>query len=116
MRLQYFNTILIVVYVFFALPVSYGQTHIIPQVADGSGWTTTIVLTNRTTSTLSASLNFYRETVGGATESWSLPFLERSSTQNLQLTGGGSLFLHTLGASSLTSVGWAELQAPDGIS
>ncbi len=116
MRLENLSRLQICVCVLFALPVSYGQTSIIPQVADGNGWVTTIVLTNRTTSTLSASLNFYREATGGATENWSLPFVERSSTQNLQLTGGGTLFLHTLGASSLTSVGWAELQASDGIS
>ncbi|MBV9505227.1 MAG: hypothetical protein JO323_09520 [Acidobacteriia bacterium] len=51
------------------LPVCSAQTLIIPQIADGGGWQTTLVLTNTSAVTVSASLNFYQETNGGATQS-----------------------------------------------
>ncbi|MBV9505226.1 MAG: hypothetical protein JO323_09515 [Acidobacteriia bacterium] len=39
-----------------------------------------------------------------------MAFLE-SRPQNLPLPGGGTLFLHTLGTNSATSVGWVQIQA-----
>lgn len=95
---------------FCALSFGKAQALIIPQIADGGGWQTTIVLTNTSAIAASASLSFFEETGGGATQSWSPAFLEVSSTQNLSLAGGGSLFLHTAGAASATTVGWAQLE------
>jgi len=91
------------------------QTLIIPQIADGGAWQTTLVLANTTTTSALVSLNFYEETTGGATESWSLSFLEAVSLQNLPLAPGATMFLHTPGTASTTAVGWGQLQAPAGV-
>ena len=94
-----------------AVPLAHGQTLVIPQIADGGGWQTTLVLTNTTAAATTASLSFFQEVSGGngATASWPLPFLEVGSTQNLALPAGSTLFLHTPGTASTTSVGWAQL-------
>src|SRR5690348_16775945 len=97
------------------LSVAHAQTVVMPQIADGGGWQTTIVLTNTTSSTVSAGLSFYQETTGGATQSWILPLIEGISTQNLSLAGGGSMFLHTPGTAATTSQGWGSLQASSGV-
>lgn len=98
-----------------AFSLGHAQTLIVPQIADGGGWQTTLVLTNTTTLATTASLNFFRESGGVSTQSWDLTFLEVSSTQNLPLPGGGTLFLHTPGAASATTVGWAQLQASSAV-
>jgi len=87
------------------------QTLIVPQVADGGGWRTAIVLTNTAATTASASLSFYMETTGGATQTWNPPFQGGASAQNLTLPGGGTLFLRTAGTNATTSTGWAQIQA-----
>lgn len=46
------------------------DTQIIPQVADGAGWSTTIVLTNKTSSPQSVSLSFNMDTSNSATTPW----------------------------------------------
>jgi len=99
----------------FAMAVGHAQTSVIPQVADGGAWQTTLVLTNTTASATLASLSFFQETSGGATESWDLPLLEVESTQNLPLPAAGTLFLHTPGTAGVTSVGWAQVQASVGV-
>ena len=99
----------------FALSPGQAQTSIIPQIADGGDWQTTLVLANTGASPASASLSFFQETSGGATESWNLSFLEAGSTQNLTLPAAGTLFLHTLGTASTTNVGWAQLQASSAV-
>ena len=91
------------------------QTQVISQIADGGGWQTTLVLANTTTSTIQASLSFYEDTSGGATENWTPPFLEAVSLQDLSLPGGGTLFLHTKGTAATTSQGWGQLQAAAGL-
>jgi hypothetical protein len=102
---------------YFFLPslliaVSFAQTQtlIIPQIADGASWQTTLVLTNTTASATSASVSFFQDIGGGATQSWNPPFMEVNSTQNLALPAGGTLFLHTLGAAAALTVGWGQLQ------
>jgi len=90
------------------------QALIIPQIADGGAWQTTLVLTNTSASPASVTLSFFQETTGGATQRWNPPFLEVSSTQNLSLPGAGTLFLHTAGTASATSVGWGQVQAAAG--
>lgn len=84
---------------------------IIPQIADGGGWKTTFVLTNTSASATTVTLVFHLANSDGSTQIWNLPLQEGSSTQNLALAGGGTLFLHTFGTSSTTSVGWGEVQA-----
>lgn len=83
---------------------------IIPHLADDSGWRTTLVLTNTSSSPAAVTLLFHRETANGATEPWSPAFVEVSGTSNLTVPGGGSLFLHTTGTSPSGSVGWGEVQ------
>jgi hypothetical protein len=90
------------------------QSVIIPQVADGGGWQTTLVLTSTTTGGGSATLSFYQETSGGATQSWNLSFLE-STSQNVQVAGGDTVFLHTPGTGATTSVGWGQMIVSPGI-
>jgi hypothetical protein len=97
------------------MAVGHAQTSVIPQIADGGAWQTTLVLTNTTASATSVSLSFFQETGGGATESWDLPLLEVESTQNLPLPAAGTLFLHTPGTAGVTSVGWAQVQASAGV-
>lgn len=91
------------------------QTLILPQVVDGGGWQSVIVLTNTTANPASATLSFNMDTKGGATQPWTPPFLEASSTAGLVLAGGSSMFLHTPGTSALLSQGWAQLDADAGI-
>lgn len=92
-----------------------GQSVIIPQVADGGGWHTTIVLTNATANAATANLSFHEETSAGATQPWVLPLVETTPTTNIALAGGASLFLHTPGTATNSSVGWAQLDAPAGV-
>ena len=68
------------------------------------------MLTNISTSTTSASLSFFQDIGGGATQSWTPVFLEVNSTQNLSLAAGGTLFLHTPAVAAATTVGWAQMQ------
>jgi hypothetical protein len=98
-----------------ALSLAQAQTYTIPQVADGGGWQTTLVISNSTTGTATAALTCYKETTSGATTTWSAPFQESTSTSNLSLAAAGTLFLHTAGTAATTSVGWCALDADSGI-
>lgn len=93
------------------------EVQIIPQVADGGGWSTTIVLSNKTTTSQNVTLNFHRALpeANGTTEPWTPPFLENVSLPTLTLAAGSSLFLHTPGTSGTLSQGWAELNAAAGV-
>lgn len=99
------------------LPVSgqSSQTLLIPQVVDGGGWQTTFVLTNRTANPASVSLSFRIDTTAGATQVWTPPFLEVSSTTGLSLSGGSTMYLHTPGTAAVLSQGWAVVNADAGI-
>jgi len=99
------------------LPVSgqSAQTLLIPQVVDGGGWQTTLVLTNRTANSALASLSFRVDTTAGATQAWTPPFLEVSSTTSLTLSGGSTMYLHTPGTAAILSQGWAVVNADAGI-
>jgi hypothetical protein len=90
------------------------QSLIIPHIADGGGWQTTLVLTNTSVSAGSASFTFYQETTGGATQRWNLPLVE-AATQSVQVAGGATVFLHTPGTGVDTSVGWAQITIPASI-
>jgi hypothetical protein len=91
------------------------QTLAIPQVVDGGGWQSTIVLTNSGAAAASATLIFHSETSGGATQPWSPPLQEVSSTTGLVLPASSSLYLHTNGTAAALTTGWAELNADAGV-
>lgn len=95
----------------FTLSFGEAQNLIIPQIADGGGWQTTLVLTNTSPSPATANLTFFQETGGSNTQPWSLTFLESSSPQSVALPAAGTLFLHSPGTAGTTSVGWAQLAA-----
>ena len=90
------------------------QTVLIPQIADGGGWQTTLVLTNTTINAGSATLTFHQETSGGATQNWNLPFVEAIG-QSVSVPAATTLFFHTQGTSLTTSTGWAQLIVSPGI-
>jgi hypothetical protein len=98
-----------------ALALGQPQSLFIPQVADGGNWQTTIVLTNTTTSPIGASLAFFQDTTGGATQSWNLSLIE-AVAQSVQVPGGATVFLHTPGTGAVTSVGWGQVTAAVGVS
>lgn len=93
------------------------QVQVIPQVADGAGWSTTIVLSNKTTTDQNLTLNFHQAipNTNGTTTAWTPPFLEGVSLPNITLAAGSSLFLHTPGTSGTLTQGWGELNAPAGV-
>jgi hypothetical protein len=91
------------------------QTLILPDVVDGGGWQSTIVLTNMSASPASATLSFNSDTTGGGTQTWTPAFLEVGSTQGLVLNGGSSMFLHTPGTDASLTQGWGLLNADAGI-
>jgi len=91
------------------------QSLILPDVVDGAGWRSTIVLTNTSAVLASASLIFHIDSANGGTQPWTPPFLETSSLTGIALAGGSSLFLHTPGTAAALAQGWAELHADDGI-
>lgn len=94
---------------------AFAEVQIIPQVADGGGWSTTIVLSNKTTASQSVNLRFNRETSNGATEAWTPTFLESVSLPTFNLAAGSTLFLHTPGTAAAVAQGWGELDAGPGV-
>lgn len=94
---------------------AWPQALIISQIVDGEVWQTTIVLTNTSSSPANASLSFFQETTGNATQPWNLPFLEVASTQSIVLAGGQTLLLHTPGTAANLSVGWGQLTGSPGV-
>jgi len=96
---------------FLAASLAQAQNLIMPQIADGGGWQTTLVLTNTTAAATTANLTFFEETTAGATTSWNLTFLENVNAQSLSLPAASTLFLHTPATAMSTTVGWAQLQA-----
>src|SRR5215471_17916382 len=98
----------------FAAGAAHAQV-VIPQVVDGGGWQTTIVITNTTAGTAAATLAFFQDAGSGTTQSWTIPLLENKSTQNMPLTGGATIFLHTAGTASATTQGFALVTATAGV-
>jgi hypothetical protein len=98
-----------------ALSVAHAQIQIIPQIADGGAWQTTLVLTNTGTTSATASLTFFQSNGDGTTKSWTPPFQETSSTQSLTLAAASTTFLHTLGTAANLTEGWAQLQASSSV-
>jgi hypothetical protein len=94
---------------------AFADTQIIPQVADGAGWSTTIVLANKTSSTQSVALSFNMDTVNSATTPWTPPFVESVSLSSISLPAGSTLFLHTPGTAATLTQGWGQLDAAAGV-
>ena len=94
---------------------AFADSQIIPQVADGAGWATTIVLVNKTSSTQSAALSFNMDTVDSATTPWTPPFNESVSLSSISLPAGSALFLHTPGTAATLTQGWGQLDAATGV-
>lgn len=103
------------VLVLSSLPLLGQSPLIIPQVADGGGWQTTLVISNTTTNAANVALTFQAEVGGGATAPTSLPLLESVNTSAITIAGGSSMFLHTPGTAQAVMQGWAQLTAPAGI-
>jgi hypothetical protein len=91
------------------------QEEVIPQVADGGGWRSTVVLTNTTAAALNGvTLTFLKDVSGppGQTAPWSPTFLEGNLPSSI--AAGSSVFLHTPGTGTLTQ-GWAQVLATAGL-
>jgi hypothetical protein len=91
------------------------QATILPQIADGGNWYTTIVVENATANASLATLNFLQNTGGGGVTAWSPPIVEGISTQNIQVPAGGTVSLHTPGTAANLTQGWCQLVAPTGV-
>jgi hypothetical protein len=94
--------------------VSIGEAQsIIPQITDGGGWKTELVLTNTSSSVASVSLTFFQESpqgnAAGNTTSWNPPFIETVPTS---IAAGATVLLHTTGTAANLSQGWAQVQGP----
>lgn len=87
------------------------QTTIIPQIADGDGWQTTLVLTNTGTSPAALSMSFFQNAGNSLTTAWTPVFLETATPQSVTLAAASTTFLHTPGTAAALAEGWAELQA-----
>jgi len=106
---------LTVSFLILGLLPAFADTQIIPQVADGAGWSTTIVLANKTSSTQSVALSFNMDTVNSATTPWTPPFVESVSLSSISLPAGSTLFLHTPGTAATLTQGWGQLDAAAGV-
>jgi hypothetical protein len=81
------------------------QGLVIPQVADGDGWASTIVLTNTTADASQVSLVFYS---GG--QAWTPSFVGQGvNPASLSLPAASTLFISTTGTAKALTQGWAEL-------
>ncbi len=99
----------------FAVNFLSAQELVIPQVVDGGGYKSTLVLTNTTANAATASLLFYKDTIGGATEPWTPTFLEGGSTTDMALPAGSTTYLHTPGTAGTATQGWAQVAATTGV-
>ena len=99
-----------------SLTTAEAQNLVVPQIADGGGWQTTLVLTNTASSPASVSIAFFQDTVSGNTQNWNLPLLESVSLGNLFLPAAGTVFLHSAASASATTSGWAQIQTNSAVS
>jgi len=102
-------------FLFLFSGAAWGQAQIIAQIVDGEVWQTTIVLTNTTAAPANASLSFFQEMAGYATQPWDLTFAEVASTASIPIPAGASLFLHTPGIAPTLTVGWGMVTAGPGV-
>ncbi len=103
---------------FLGMLPAFADTQIIPQVADGAGWSTTIVLSNKTATAQTVALSFNRQSPTGSsnTSLWTPPFVEGVNQSSVSLPAGSTLFLHTPGTSPDLTQGWGQIDAAAGVS
>jgi hypothetical protein len=88
----------------------YAQTNIyIPQIADGGGWQTTIVVTTMTPAGAVVTSNCFQDGSGGSTAPW-VP-VQRVANLNAAV---GTLYLKSPGTADLVTTGWCQLSSPSG--
>ena len=80
---------------------------VIPQIADGGAWQTTMVLTNTSGSATTAGITFFQETTAGATAPWSPPFIDTNNPSSIAIPAGGTVLIHSAGTAATTTTGWA---------
>lgn len=73
------------------IAIAQQSTLYVPQVADGGGWQTTFVLTNRTANPAAASLSFRSDFTAGSTSTWTPSFVEVSSTSNIVVSAASTI-------------------------
>jgi hypothetical protein len=91
---------------------STAYDNVLPQVADGGGWTTKITLVNMDVVPATFNLWFYADPDGAP---WNVGFKGQTGTQSMwtfTIPVGGALFLETPGTADQTSQGWAYLDSP----
>ena len=77
----------------------------VPQIADGAGWQTEVVIASVTTNPVTVLLSCNQDTTQGATQNWN-PFPGINSNQTFTVSPGSTVFLHTQGtAPTLPKVG-----------
>lgn len=84
--------------------------NVLPQVADGGGWTTRITLVNMGSSAATLNLWFYADPDGSP---WNVGLKDQTGAQSMwtfTIPVGGALFLETLGTATQTSQGWVYLE------
>ncbi len=81
---------------------------VIPQIADGGGWQTTIVVINRGATTANASLSFFMDTSAGSTAPWAPQIADNVNYGQIQLAPHSALWMHTLGTAPFAQ-GYAVL-------
>jgi len=96
------------VFLLFSIP-AYANTLYFPQVVNGSGYQTTITISNPGQNTITGTLKFYTPQ-GGA---WSLSINSVTNSQfSFTLSGTGSKRFVTSGTGSI-AVGWASVESDD---
>jgi len=99
----------------FVSTVVRGQT-VIPQIADGGAFQTTLVLTNTSGSAATVGITFFQETTASATIPWSPPFTDINSTSSISIPAGGTVLIHSAGTAATTTVGWALVSGSSSVS
>ena len=85
----------------------------IPQIVDGTGFTTEITLVNKGTRPANVNLTFYRNSGGGATVPWPLELEGRIPGEVVLIPAAATVTLKTAGLSAGTQIGWAEMTTTD---
>ncbi|MEB2361242.1 MAG: BACON domain-containing protein [Bryobacteraceae bacterium] len=101
----------------FASPVG-AVRRVIPQIAEGGAYTTTITLVNTDTVPATVSLRFYRSDGPDVrtTQPWNPPIVGNRPTGNVILQPGNVYTVQTAGQGNLTFIGWAELVTNQAVS
>ena len=89
---------------------------VIPQVVDGGGWQSTLVVTNTSKIAAKAALQFFQTTdAAGDTAPWTLPTVENVNLADIALAPGATVLVHTPNTSTTLSQGFGELVASPGV-